>query len=352
MRIRIFFAIISAFLAAGLLRAQDAGLPALPPLPGQDSAAPAAVPASQVVDLSLGTPKSAKELEKQRKEEAKVLQEQEKLKEKEAKEKAKELEKINKDRKKQGLPPLEATAGQETTSVPAAEKAADKKEMTKAEEKAAKEKAKELEKLNKKRKKEGLPLLDVLPGEEIAPDTTKLPGLPGQETAPAEPVAAPAAAAEKPKGSPAPMKKWKQPDFGPNVIFGGYVKPKGTNLDERLAWASQEVLNTMDFNGYDFKKENGAYAGQGAARQWREFSFKSRRDSKAHPVTVAVEPGPGGKIFLRVGPSEPPAGVPALEVRKIRAQNEKVMRLFKKKLKSRLTPIRRGWEAPYHRTAS
>ncbi len=348
MRKTLFFLLAATFLNAGSLRAEDAVMPALPPLPGQDSASPAPVPSTQVVDLSQGAPKSAKELEKERKAEEKALKEQAKLKEKEAKARAKELEKINKDRKKQGLPPLEALTGSADASAIAAQPVLSKEEK-KAAEKKAKEKAKALEKLNKDRKKKGLPPLDVLPGEETPAASAALPGMPGS-TAPAAEAAAPTTTA-KSRAKRAPMKKWTQPDFGPNVIFGGWVNPKGGVLDERLAWASQEVLNTMDFNGYEFKKETGVYAGQAGDRQWREFSFKSRRDPKAPPVYVAVEEGKSGKVWLRVGPSEPPAGVPAAEVRKMRVQNQKVIALMKKTLKNRLTPTQRGWEAPYHRSA-
>jgi hypothetical protein len=345
MRKSVFFLLVSLFLTAGYSRAEDAAMPALPPLPGQENAATGAVPSAQVVDLSQGAPKSAKELEKQRKDEEKTLKEQAKLKEKEAKAQAKELEKINKDRKKQGLPPLEALTSSAVVST-AAQPVLTKEEK-KAAEKKAKEKAKELEKLNKDRKKKGLPPLEVLPGEETSSASATLPGVPGSTT-PAV-VATPAA---KSKTKRAPMKKWTPPDFGPNVIFGGWVNAKGGNTDERLAWVSQEVLNTLDFNGFDFVKETGAYAGQAVDRQWREFSFKSRRDAKAHPVYVAVEEGKNGKVWLRVGPSEPPAGVPAQEVRKMRVQNQKVIALMKKTLKNRLTPVKRGWESPYRRSAN
>jgi uncharacterized protein YkwD len=355
------------------VQAQDAGLPGLPPLPGDNSTA-APAPTTGTAGLNADQPPT----------DPKELKKWEKQKEKDRKEAAKKLEKLNKDRKKQGLEPLTALTGSEATTAASTSSAlpalpgesnvtstasyinqdippTDPKELKKWEKARAQKKKddeKKLKELNKERKKQGLGPLTALPGSEsAASETHALPALPGEgsvaaatptpEVTPGEQATKP-----KPKSKKQAVKKWHPPDFGPNVIFGGWIKPKGADLEERLAWASQEVLNTLDRTGYQFVKETGVYAGENAPKEWREFSFTPRKRTKtgAHPVTVYVGQSAGERVWLRVGPSEPPAGVPAKAVRQMRAANQKVLWSLRKKFGARLAPVKRGhWDTPYHR---
>ncbi|GEM_PF-3782605 len=363
------FALLPIFLVLTLtVQAQDAGLP---PLPGETpTAAPATGSSSLNADQPPTDPKELKKWEKQ--------------KDKEKKEAGKKLEKLNKDRKKQGLEPLTDLPGSDaaapatpSSTLPALPGESnvtstasyinqdipptdpkERKKWEKAREKKRKEDEKELKELNKERKKQGMEALSALPGSESAASESKpLPALPGEGAAAAaeptpETTPVDQAAEAKPKSKKQVIKKWHQPDFGPNVIFGGWIKPKGANLEERLAWASQEVLNTLDRAGYEFVNETGAYAGQDAPKEWREFSFKPRKGAKigTHPMTVYVGQSEGEKIWLRIGPPEPPAGVPAKIVRQMRAENQKVLLKLRKKFGARLAPVKRGrWDAPYHR---
>jgi hypothetical protein len=253
----------------------------------------------------------------------------------------------------------------------------DLKKQQKAAEKEKGQKAKELAKLNKDRKKKGLePLADLpkeggAPAPAVAASSDGLPAVPGGETQttaasnalPAVPgsetVVAPgveakantATAEEKPKNKQAkkPIQKWHAPDFGPNVILGGLVRTKGGTVEEKLAWVSQFVLNGMDFHGYEVQKEEGAYAGQLVDKEWRRFTFQARKKKTAPLVIIYVEPAQGDSVWLRVGPSEPPAGVPAKDVRKIRLQNQQVLTIMKKQLKGALRPVGGRWEMPFHR---
>jgi len=251
----------------------------------------------------------------------------------------------------------------------------DLKKQQKEAEKAEKKRAEDLKKINKERKKQGLePLAELpregapsseataalppVPGSESAaplPGTESAP-LPGMEAAPL-PVAEAAAAGETPapakpkKVAKKAIKKWTPPDFGPNVIFGGLVRTKGGTIEEKLAWVSQHVLNGMDFNGYQVQKEEGVYAGQTEdGQEWRQFTFVPRKKKATAPTVIYVAPAKGDHVWLRVGPPEPPAGVPASEVKKMRLENQQVMSIMKKQMGGALRPVTKGAEAPYRRT--
>ena len=244
--------------------------------------------------------------------------------------------------------------------------AKDQKKQDKETAKEDKRKSKELAKLNKDRKKQGLEPLAELPKEGGAPapavaqtgsTSNQLPPVPGAEVAAVTPVEAAGNTTTvvekaKAKNTKTPVHKWHAPDFGPNVIFGGLVRTKGGTTEEKLAWVSQYVLNGMDFHGYEVQKEEGAYAGQAVPKEWRKFTFLSRKKKTSAPVVIYVEPSQGNSVWLRVGPSESPAGVPAREVRKIRLQNQQVLTIMKKELKGALRPVDGRWELPFHRTNS
>jgi hypothetical protein len=210
------------------------------------------------------------------------------------------------------------------------------------------------------------PALPPLPGQPETPAAPAassaapaLPPVPG-EAAPAAPAASaePAAPAETVPATVTPVQKtpkqawWTKTKKRANVIFGGWVSPKGGNESSRIAWTSQEVLNALLFKGYKVIKEDGKYDGQAGAggNQWREFTFsvpKSKLTTQVYLKQV------GKKVWLRVGPNEPPAFAKeentVAHVKKIRDVNLKALRLVQKKLGRRLSPHRiiRSWEAPY-----
>ncbi len=206
------------------------------------------------------------------------------------------------------------------------------------------------------------PALPPLPGQPAAPAASSaapaLPPVPG-EAAPAAPVASTEPAAS-PEGAPAakPAKKaakqawWTKTKKRANVIFGGWVTPKGGNESSRIAWTSQEVLNALVFKGYKVVKEDGKYDGQAGAggNQWREFTF---RVPKSKLTTQVYLKQVGKKVWLRVGPSEPPAFAneenSVTHVKKMRDANMKALHLVQKKFGRRLSPHRiiRSWEVPY-----
>jgi hypothetical protein len=317
--------------------AQDAGLPALPPLPGQE-VSPATSSATALPPLPGETSSSvapSNDLP------LPALPEQN-----------------NSAVAQPALPTLPGSSDASSSLV------VDKKAQ-KIAAKEEKRKANELKKLNKTRKKQGLEPLAELPKESGSPApavapvaasaSPELPALPSAEvkaTVPVEAAANTSTAEEKPKVKSAKktIQKWHAPDFGPNVILGGLVRTKGGTTEEKLAWVSQFVLNGMDFHGYEVQKEEGVYAGQLDKNEWRKFTFLSRKKKAFAPVVIYVEPAQGNSVWLRVGPSEPPAGVPAKEVRKIRLQNQQVLAIMKKQLKGALRPVSGRWELPFHRT--
>jgi hypothetical protein len=133
------------------------------------------------------------------------------------------------------------------------------------------------------------------------------------------------------------------------VIFGGWVNAKGGNESARLAWVSQEVLNGLISKKYKSLKEEGRYEGQEGGYQWRQFTFKVPHSK----LTVQVYARQvGKKVWLRVGPSEPPP--PAVyslsEVTKMRTEDLKALHLLKRKFGRRLSPhyTKKVWEADYN----
>lgn len=331
------------------VKAQD--LPALPPLPGDTSSSSAALPAlpgenavstssalpalPDASGSSASTSSSLPALPGESATPAPAAGDKPAVSEKELKKQKKEdekaLKKLNKERKKQGLEPLTELPKEGTPAAPAASSSAALLALP-GETTAAAPSA-------------GLP---ALPGE-AAPASAGLPALPGEAAATPAVEANGNTVAPAAKKAKLAMKKWHAPDFGPNVIFGGVVKTKGGTDEEKLAWVSQFVLNGMDFGGYDVLKEEGAYAGQQVDKEWRQFTFVHRKKKSTAPICIYVEPAKGDNVWLRVGPSEPPAGVPAKEVRRIRVENQQVLKIMQKQLKGALRPVGGRWEAPFRR---
>ena len=202
-----------------------------------------------------------------------------------------------------------------------------------------------------------------------APATPPLPNQPGAEqpSAPAAPAAPPApdqgqAAATTEATPPAPAageakpaKKVQQPWWTKskhrvNVILGGWVRAKGGNESSKIAWTSQEILNALIFKGYKVVKEEGKYDGQEGAggNQFRDFTFSVPKSKLTAEVYIKQV---GKRIWVRVGPSEPPAfeNHSVEKVQKMRAVNLKVLALVQRKLGRRISPQRiiKSWEAPY-----
>ncbi len=205
------------------------------------------------------------------------------------------------------------------------------------------------------------PSLPPLPGSSSTTTAPALPPLPGsaatETTQPPETKALPAATegvtgtGEEPKKKGPPRSAWPVPPAQPNVIFGGWVKGKGSNPTARIAWASQEVLNALIFKGYKnlADQEKGNYQGQ-PGDQWRSLFFKAPKTK----VTVQVYVKPEGKrVWVRVGPDEPPAGEKMAKVVQLKNEDWKALQILRHHLKGRLLPheirVVRDWTAPFHR---
>lgn len=205
-----------------------------------------------------------------------------------------------------------------------------------------------------------------LPGDQTQPaagtTTPPSPANPpsaGDQTQPAAPeAAAPATEAATPaEENPKPKKakaipSWKVSKYRPNAIFDGWVRPKGGNESSRLAWTSQEVLNTFLFKGYKNLPEEGVYDGEGK-KQWRRFTFQAPKSKQTFHVYVK---GEGRKVWLRVRPGEPalPAAYTLAQVKKMRQTDLAALHLLQKKFKGRLRPGRVivSWEpTDYQRAA-
>ncbi len=142
--------------------------------------------------------------------------------------------------------------------------------------------------------------------------------------------------------------------YRPNVIFGGWVKAKGGNETSRMAWTSQEILNTLIFKKYELlspaegKPEEGNYEGQ-EGRQWREFNFTVPKSKLA--VQVYIRQDANKKVWMRVGPDEAvfPEATSLAQAKKERQADLVVLHLLQKKFGRRLTPNRvvASWDAPY-----
>ena len=156
-----------------------------------------------------------------------------------------------------------------------------------------------------------LPSQSAAPASESAPSTPPLPS--DQTQQPSTVSAAPSTESAQTPGPEVSSKTaskhhhllhpWQVSRFRPDVIFGGWVNAKGGNESARLAWVSQEVLNGLISKKYKSLKEEGRYEGQEGGYQWRQFTFKVPHSK----LTVQVYARQvGKKVWLRVGPSEPP----------------------------------------------
>ena len=217
--------------------------------------------------------------------------------------------------------------------------------------------------------------LPPIPGQSsstVAPaapasSNSSLPPLPGQaadtnSTSPAPPsdqVQFSATPGENPTPQATPgvtpkhkkkhLKPWQETKWRPNAIYGGWVMAKGGNSSSRLSWTSQEILNALEFHKYKFLKEDGHYDGQAGGPQWRSFDLRAPKSKEV--VQVYISPV-GTKVWMRVGPSEPPA--PAnhsiAQVRNIQKESLKALALIRKEMRGRLKPhyVRSDWEASYN----
>jgi hypothetical protein len=136
------------------------------------------------------------------------------------------------------------------------------------------------------------------------------------------------------------------PPRHPNTIFGGLVTPKGRGEEMHLAWSSQEILNAMIGNKYQLLKEEGEYNPGG----WREFTFQHAKSKRQ--VKVFVKSSGKRRVWMRVGPGEPPAGVTLKEAVNVRKDSEVALRILKKQFGKNLVPRGRTWEAPFDRPRS
>lgn len=199
-----------------------------------------------------------------------------------------------------------------------------------------------------------------------------MPALPDAGGSAPAPAAAPAASAPKAAASPensdmnsvpvddggsataAPAKEskpWMASKERPKTIFGGWIHAKGGNITSRLSWASQQVLNAMDTAKYKMGNEEGVYEGeQNKGPQYRKFTFIV---PKTQDTVLVLLKESKGKVWLRVGPDEEPA--PAdhtyAQVAKIRAEDQRVLAILKKKFGLRVGPHRYvpSWDAPFNR---
>jgi hypothetical protein len=210
--------------------------------------------------------------------------------------------------------------------------------------------------------------LPPLPGQEgaAAPKAETLPPLPGQEApaASSEPASqetmpplpgqepAPVASEAKAKTTAKPQKQsrpWEATKKRVNAILGGWVRAKGGNESSRIAWASQGALHALVFHGYKVLDEKGLYEAQPGSQgsQWRLITFEAPKVKRTLEVYVTDV---NGRVWMRVGPSEPPPfSVHSIgQVKAIRSDTVKALGHIRKQMGSRLRPHRgRSWEAPY-----
>ncbi len=210
------------------------------------------------------------------------------------------------------------------------------------------------------------PLPDQSQAATPAASTPPLPAdqsQPSAASAPASTDNATPVAASEPASTPKPAVKsfvsTSSNKNRPNVIFGGWVKAKGGNATSRLSWTSQQVMNALDVHKYKVldKAETGVYEGElNKGPQWRDMVFQVPK-SKLEVHVFAKEEGK--RVWLRVGPPEPPAtddrleagrdGMTFAQTQKMRAENLKVLSYLKKKFGRRLSPhyVVPSWEAAY-----
>ena len=194
-----------------------------------------------------------------------------------------------------------------------------------------------------------LPPLPSAPSQASTASGMALPPLPG---AAATPASAGSPEAANPSATPSgpkkrkltPEQRYRADHYRPNVIYGGWVNSKGGAVDARLAWTAQEVLNTAVSLGYTVVKEEGNYEGQ-PGPPWRQWTFQ-KPNSDLTPQAY-IKPA-GKRVWLRVGPSESPAGLTLEEVKAIQREDLRFLKALRKKFGRRLAPHHRGsWEAPY-----
>ncbi|HVM32764.1 MAG TPA: hypothetical protein VMU88_06485 [bacterium] len=144
-----------------------------------------------------------------------------------------------------------------------------------------------------------------------------------------------------------PAEKYRYDHTRPNVIYGGWVWPKGGEVDDRLAWTSQEILNALVPHGFNVSKEEGNYDGEDTTTpQWRQWTFSI--DHSNVVTQVYIRPVKQ-RIWVRVGPSEAPADMTLAQVEAIRKQDLRMLKLLRRQLGKRFTPHHRGdWSAPYN----
>jgi hypothetical protein len=143
-----------------------------------------------------------------------------------------------------------------------------------------------------------------------------------------------------------PEEQYRYDHDRPNVIYGGWVWPKGQAVDDQLAWTSQEVLNALVPHGFTVTKEEGNYDGEDTSTfQWRQWTFSI--DHSQVVSQVYIKPVKH-RIWVRVGPFEAPAGMSLKEVKAIQKQDVRMLKLLRRKFGKRFTPHHRGnWTAPY-----
>jgi len=157
----------------------------------------------------------------------------------------------------------------------------------------------------------------------------------------------PKASIPKAKHKITPAEQYKMEHTRPNVIYGGWVWPKGQDVDDKLAWTSQEILNALVPHGFTVTKEEGNYDGEDTSTfQWRQWTFSIDHS----PVISQVYIKPfKQRVWVRVGPSEAPADMSLKEVQAIQKQDLRMLKLLRQKLGKRFTPHHRGsWAAPYN----
>jgi len=210
--------------------------------------------------------------------------------------------------------------------------------------------------------------LPPLPGEPAAsttPEGAALPPLPGQEppatssqsatqeVMPPLPGQEPAAApAEEVKPVAKPQREsrpWEATKKRVNAILGGWVRAKGGNESSRIAWASEGALHALVFHGYKVLDEKGLYEAQPGSQgnQWRLITFEAPKVKRTLEVYVTDVKG---RVWMRVGPSEPPpfSTHSIGQVKAIRSDTVKALGHIRKQMGSRLRPHRgKSWEAPY-----
>jgi hypothetical protein len=172
------------------------------------------------------------------------------------------------------------------------------------------------------------------------------------QTPPSGPAAAavvpdvPKASMPKHRHKMTPQEQYRYDHDRPNVIYGGWVWPKGQDVDDKLAWTSQEVLNALVPHGFTVTKEEGNYDGEDTSSfQWRQWTFSI--DHSQVITQVYIKPVKH-RIWMRVGPFEAPAGMSLREVEAIRGQDLRMLKLLRHKFGKRFTPHHRGnWTAPY-----